>query len=347
MPVVSALAKAALVLTAALLAAPSTAATPPAGTALVVPKSADTRPKDYNVGGALALDDNSGYEFLSTTGPVRLEVGTVTNESATRTSGTVRIALFVTAGPSGTQGAYWTIASTDVGSLQPGFRFDPFAHTVSYFAPPDGTYYVHMGVFEYEPTTCAAASGYCLDDYVTFANRVQVDHGQIFDAGPPPAPRAVAVEYYHAGFDHYFVTSYVNEIQLLDAGSFSGWQRTGRTFNVWTEDNGGTAGVCRFFSTSFAPRSSHFYTPFADECATVHRNANWQFEAIAFFVEYPDANGNCTAGRMPLYRLYNNGMSGAPNHRYTTSLDARLDMVSRGWIAEGWGPLGTIACVPA
>jgi hypothetical protein len=78
----------------------------------------------------------------------------------------------------------------------------------------------------------------------------------------------------------------------------------------------------------------------------VLRNADWQFETVAFFAEYPDANGNCTAGRTPLYRLYNSAMSGAPNHRYTTSLEARLEMVSRGWIAEGWGLLGTIACVP-
>ncbi len=69
-----------------------------------------------------------------------------------------------------------------------------------------------------------------------------------------------AVEYYHVAFNHYFLTAFPNEIDLLDRGVVSGWQRTGHTFNVWKEDGGGLA-ACRFFSTAFGPRSSHFYTP--------------------------------------------------------------------------------------
>jgi hypothetical protein len=332
---------------AALFAAASVAAAPPAGTGSAQPKAAAERPKAYNIGGALALGENAGYQFQTVTGPVRLDIPTVLNESTTNTSGTVRVALFVTAGPSATQGTYWTIAFADLGTLSPGFRFNPSSQTVSYSAPPDGTYYVHMGVFEFEPTTCAAASGYCLDDFVTFTDRVQVINGQIFDAGPPPEPQALAVEFFHAGFNHYFVTSYTNEIQALDTGVIVGWTRTGRSFPVWSQDTGGKAGVCRFFSTSFAPRSSHFYTPYADECTTLRGNPNWQFEAVAFFVENPDVNGSCAVGRRPLYRLYNQGLSGAPNHRYTTELDVRQAMLNAGWISEGWGPLGAIACVPA
>lgn len=326
------------------LAAPLALASAPAGKAFSTTTSTKAQPASYTVGGALAIAD-SGFEFLSIDGPVRLDIGRVTNESTTRTSGTVRVALYVTTEASGTA-PYWIIASTDLGTLGPGFHFEPLSRTVPFVPPPDGTYYVHMGVFEYEPGACNVSDGFCLDDYVSFTNRVQVVNRQIFDAGPPPAPQALAVEYYHAAFDHYFTTSYVNEIQLLDAGAFAGWQRTGRSFKVWTNGSGGAAPVCRFFSVSFAPKSSHFYTPFTDECDIVRRNADWQFEAIAFYVEYPDANGNCTPGRLPLYRLYNDGQGGAPNHRYTTSLEARLEMVMRGWTSEGWGPLGTIACVP-
>jgi hypothetical protein len=335
-----------LALAAILLAAPTFAAAPSAAIAPAAAGAPDVRPEAYNVGGALALGDNTGFQFLSSTGPVRLDIGTVTNESVVNTSGSVRVGLFVTTGPSGTVGTYWTIAWTDLGSLQAGFYFEPFSRTVPYAAPPDGVYFLHMGVFEYEPATCLAPSGYCLDDYVSFVNRVEVIGGQIFDAGLPPVPQAIAVEYYHALFGHYFTTSYVNEIQLLDAGAFPNWRRTNRGFNVWTADNGTLAGVCRFFSTSFAPRSSHFYSPYADECAIVLGNPNWQYETIAFYVELPDTSGNCAPGRQPLYRLYNDSRSGAPNHRYTTSLEVRLDMVSIGWISEGWGPLGTIACVP-
>jgi len=51
----------------------------------------------------------------------------------------------------------------------------------------------------------------------------------------------------------------------------------------------------------------------------------------------PDAAGNCRGGTVPLYRLYNDGKTGAPNHRYTTSLAVRAEMVAQGWIPEGSG----------
>jgi hypothetical protein len=76
---------------------------------------------------------------------------------------------------------------------------------------------------------------------------------------PTPVP---AIEYYHAQFDHYFVTRNTEEITKLDNGTFVGWMRTGLSFNVYPSETGSAASVCRFFSTSFDPKSSHFYTPF-------------------------------------------------------------------------------------
>ncbi|HEX4885667.1 MAG TPA: hypothetical protein VFX05_16095 [Casimicrobiaceae bacterium] len=336
----------ALALATALLATTVFAAEPPAGVAAPATKSADARPKAYNIGGALALGDGAGYQFQSVTGPVRLDIPVVLNESPTTTSGTVRIALFVTAQPNATAGTYWVIASADLGTLQPGFQFNSSSQTVAYAAPPDGTYYLHMGAFEYEPTTCTTSSGYCLDDYVSFVNRVQIVNGQIFDAGPPVAQVGTAVEYYHALFNHYFVTMYPNEIRDLDNGLIPGWQRTGESFPVWLQDGGGMAGVCRFFSgTWYAPRSSHFYGTYASDCTATRARPEWIFEAIAFYVELPDINGNCGTGRQPLYRLYNRGANQTPNHRYTTRLDVRQQMLNAGWQAEGVG-LGVVACVP-
>ena len=95
--------------------------------------------------------------------------------------------------------------------------------------------------------------------------------------------------------------------------------------------------VCRFFSTAFGLKSSHFYTPFAPECAIVKQNPNWQFEAAVFAVVLPDADGNCPSGTAPLYRLYNNGMGGAPNHRYTTDPSVFNTMRALGWMPEGAG----------
>ncbi len=86
-----------------------------------------------------------------------------------------------------------------------------------------------------------------------------------FDVSPVPQT-AAAIEYYHAEFDHYFVTTVADEITKLDNGTFVGWQRTGLQFDVYKAPQQGTSAVCRFFSTAFAPKSSHFYTASASEC---------------------------------------------------------------------------------
>jgi len=166
-------------------------------------------------------------------------------------------------------------------------------------------------------------------------------------ATPAASPTALAVEYYYAAWDYYFVTSFPDEIAVLDGGAFGGvWKRTGQTFKVWSKGSATSIAACRFFSTSFAPKSSHFYTPFAAECSSLKAGRDWQFEAVAFFAQLADASGNCRAGTVPLYRLYNNGMGGAPNHRYTTSATVLNQMIAAGWIFEGNGDTKVFVCVP-
>jgi hypothetical protein len=172
-------------------------------------------------------------------------------------------------------------------------------------------------------------------------------------APPPPAGTATAVEYYYAAWNFYFETAFPTEIAALDGGAFGGaWKRTGQTFNVWSSQiNASAMPTCRFFSTAvFAPKSSHFYTPFPAECAYVETNpadvAAWQFENIAFYIQLADASGLCSAGTIPLYRAFNNGMGGAPNHRYTTSLTILNQMIAAGWAFEGNGNTMVFACVP-
>ena len=100
-----------------------------------------------------------------------------------------------------------------------------------------------------------------------------------------------AFEFYHAAFNHYFVTAIADEITKLDNGTFVGWTRTGKAFNVFVKGAPGTVLVCRFFSTAFGLLSSHFYTPFASECATVKQNPNWLFEDEVFAVILPTPTG--------------------------------------------------------
>jgi len=170
--------------------------------------------------------------------------------------------------------------------------------------------------------------------------------------GPPAnAQTQTAVEYYYAAWNHYFVTSFPDEIDALDGGAFGGlWKRTGEIFNVWSVPTGPSVPTCRFFSTAFDPRSSHFYTPFDDECEALKKTPGWQFESIAFHIQIPadfyTDNAHCPAGTQTLYRLYNNGEGDAPNHRYTTSVTTFNQMIAQGWRYEGQGNLKVFACVP-
>jgi hypothetical protein len=161
------------------------------------------------------------------------------------------------------------------------------------------------------------------------------------------AAEPTAIEYFHRGYGHYFVTAAPFEIAVLDDGTIAGWARTGQAFEVLPLGAPDAASVCRFWSgQTFAPKSSHFYTPFPGECAIVKRNHDWQFEDEVFAFKLPDLSGACAAGTIPLYRLYNDGKGDAPNHRYTTSLAIRSEMLAQGWRAEGEG-IGVGGCVPA
>jgi hypothetical protein len=155
--------------------------------------------------------------------------------------------------------------------------------------------------------------------------------------GPGSAAIMESVEYIHQGFGHYFTTNSSVEIDKLDAGDFAGWERTGGRFNVFLTPTAATRSVCRFFADSFAGKSSHFFAPRDLGCEDAIANPDWRYEGDVFYVRLPDTDGACPAGTVPVYRLYNNGQGGAPNHRFTTRLSERQAMLARGWIAEGSG----------
>ncbi|MEO8753335.1 MAG: hypothetical protein ABI624_11730, partial [Casimicrobiaceae bacterium] len=165
--------------------------------------------------------------------------------------------------------------------------------------------------------------------------------------GVTAAPVTVdLIEYHHAEWDHYFITGIPIEITKLDNGEFAGWARTGYKFKSYPLNTAGAEAVCRFFSTSFQPRSSHFYTPLAAECAKVKTNPDWAFEGEVFNIPVPALDGTCAAGTVPVYRLYNNSQGAAPNHRYTIDFAVRAQMIAAGWSPEGYGDIGVIMCAP-
>lgn len=159
-----------------------------------------------------------------------------------------------------------------------------------------------------------------------------------------------AVEYFHPQFGHYFVTANGAEEYGLDTAANPAWVRTGKQFKVWIQSAPELAEVCRFWSgQSFAPKSSHFYTPYVSECQGLAGGGVWGYEGTAFYLRLPEgAPGarTCPAGAQPLYRAYNNGQGGAPNHRYTTDLATIDAMVAQGWIVEGDAGTRLFACAP-
>jgi len=159
------------------------------------------------------------------------------------------------------------------------------------------------------------------------------------------AATGTAVEYFHAEFGHYFVTSFSDEIEKLDNGYFAGWARTGYSFSVATDASGGLP-VCRFFSTAFGAKSSHFYTPYEAECASLKQGTTWSYEDSVFYLALPSAAGMCPSDGTAIYRLYNDGMGGAPNHRYTAVRAVFDAMQAQGWAPEGDGVTGVFACGP-
>jgi hypothetical protein len=162
------------------------------------------------------------------------------------------------------------------------------------------------------------------------------------------------VEFYNATLDHYFVTANPDEMAKLDNGTFKGWARTGLAFNAFAADSQALAlglarVVCRYYGNPAAGLDSHFYSVFKEECDDVKRKfpTSWIFESSDVFQAVaPDrSTGACPEATIAVYRLFN-GRTDA-NHRYTTDSAVRAQMIARGYVPEGYGPLGVALCALA
>jgi hypothetical protein len=152
---------------------------------------------------------------------------------------------------------------------------------------------------------------------------------------PPDADQRIAVEYYNAALDHYFITAEPAEAAMLDAGIVvPGWRRTGFDFKVHKADSQFGVPACRFTGTPDIGPSSHFFTINPVECELVKANPFWTYEGIAFKADLPFGE-DCAADRVPVIRLYNNGKGGQANHRYLTSHSEIANTLAQGWIREG------------
>ncbi|HVF65298.1 MAG TPA: hypothetical protein VNE58_15005, partial [Casimicrobiaceae bacterium] len=91
----------------------------------------------------------------------------------------------------------------------------------------------------------------------------------------------------------------------------------------------------------------------SEECAAVQAKfprLTLETDA-AFHVILPASTGACPYSALigqrwnvviPVYRLWK--PHGGSNHRYTTNDAVRDEMLRRGWVSEGYGPMGVAMC---
>jgi hypothetical protein len=169
-----------------------------------------------------------------------------------------------------------------------------------------------------------------------------------------PADPMMVVEYFHASFDHYFITILPAEIAALDTGTQTGWKRTGRHFYAWksaADAPSSATPVCRFYIPP-AQGDSHFYSASPAECAVVDAQFPlFDYESSeVMYVLLPDAaTGACSGVTAPVFRLWNDPASRKRtdnNHRFTTDTTTRETMVMAGSRPEGYGEKGVGMCAP-
>ena len=172
-------------------------------------------------------------------------------------------------------------------------------------------------------------------------------HVDLAGIGTTPGSDAVTViEYYHAGLDHYFMTTLPVEIAALDAGQFGGWARTRESFRAWSTRHIETRSVCRYYMPPIVG-DSHFFSASPTECAVAPvLFPSFVLESLEVMHEVlPDEiSGACPANTTPIYRVWNKRPDS--NHRYLTNRAMRDAMVARGYVAEGYGPDAVVMCGP-
>jgi hypothetical protein len=164
--------------------------------------------------------------------------------------------------------------------------------------------------------------------------------------GGAASPAALAVEFYHAHLDHYFVSSSLPDIVALATGHFLGWTPTTEDLPVAIAHKTDTQPVCRFYIPP-AFGDSHFHSASSTECMeTAVKFPQLELESSNVFeIGLPDAaTGVCPPGTAAVYRIWNNRADS--NHRYTLRTDIRDKMIARGGIVEGYGTPAVAMCSP-
>jgi len=243
-----------------------------------------------------------------------------------------------------TDGSSFAQVQYDQGTTEPG---SSGAGLLTLF--DQGGYYELRGGLWRGDASCGNRSG--IDEYSRLDNMLPLTRQYLTPDMPNASGTAVAVEFYDRSLAHYFITISPGEINDLDSGVHSGWERTGLRFLAYPIATPGASPVCRFYRTpGFG--DSHFYSASPSECKAVidhpETYPGWTYEsANVFYIALPDpATGACPAGTQPIWRFFNRLTT---NHRYTSDHTVRDDMRADPgtWTPEGYGPDSVIMCAPA
>jgi hypothetical protein len=254
-------------------------------------------------------------------------------------SGPLRLELWAFSSPypevtNGTRLAVYPLAPLDGGAQVDKVDSGP----VPFTPPPNGTWYFALLLTEHTGDL-PDDDGYVERYWINFQTPEYIGIAK-------PPNKLTSVEFYHAGFDHYFVAASAQEIFDLDTGVHQGWARTSYTFQVWDGAGGNTNPVCRYYIPP-GYGNSHFFSAAPDECAIALVKFPWLNKETdaAFYIALPDtATGACASNETPVYRLWNGRADS--NHRYTTSAAVKAAMLAKGYIAEGYGPDQVDMCAP-
>jgi hypothetical protein len=258
-----------------------------------------------------------------------------------------------------TAGRYVLIATQ--GYIDAGAAYAEFASVApdyvlpNQFLPTDGATVNYAGVDAVTYSSLPDDGQLALYSPQSTGNYLATNEARNFAGGITslPALAVTAVEFYNPALRHYFISDLQPDIDALDSGRIPGWTRTGLGFFVFaTGANSNLSPVCRFY---IPPEhgNSHFFSASPSECATVQNRMRFDPNysgyvletSAAFYITLPDTfSGACPSGTIPVYRLWNARVDS--NHRYTTDLSVKAQMLAIGYIAEGYGPNGVAMCSP-
>lgn len=153
------------------------------------PKTFSSSPGGGGGGGSGGGDDSQGIELEGSVsivpnwsaGTIAFNVERVVNKSDSRTTGTLRLALWATTEPyqggniSGYRVATYQFVNDDSGRLPPRSQYFDISRTVQIASrPPAGSYYAAVIVSEFQPGNCGSVDEFCIVAYRSFSEPLTV-----------------------------------------------------------------------------------------------------------------------------------------------------------------------------